>query len=67
MFDPVDEANRVLAACNITTWQQKVSALSHRLGRAPTLDELTTLAKTHQLSATEIDEQRRSWARQMQD
>lgn len=67
MFDPVAEANRVLAACEINPWRDKVRAEQQRLGRALTLDELIKLAKDYEMTPEEIEHQRQSWARQMKD
>lgn len=67
MFDPVAEANRVLAACEIATWREKVLAEQQRLGRSMTPDELLALAKGHSMTQEEIEVQRQSWARQMKD
>jgi phage-related baseplate assembly protein len=69
MFDPVAEAERVLAACNIKvrTWREKVLAEQQRLGRALTLNELLKLAECYEITPEEINAQRQSWAQQMID
>jgi hypothetical protein len=66
-FDPAAEARRVLAACHIDPWRDKVRAEQMRLGRALTLNELLELAKGHEMTPQEIEDQRQSWARQMKD
>lgn len=68
-FDPVAEAERVLAECNLNprTWREKVLAEQQRLGRALTLDELLALAKGYKMTPEEVEAQRQSWARQMMD
>lgn len=66
-FDPVAEAKRVLAENNIVSWRDKVCAEEQRLGRTLTLNELIELAKSHTMSAEEIEAQRASWAKQMMD
>jgi hypothetical protein len=67
MFDPVAEANRVLAENNIHPWRDKVRAEQQRLGRALTLSELLKLAEGYEMTPSEIAEQRASWAKQTMD
>lgn len=45
------------------TWHQKVAALSARLERTPTLEELLDLNRTHQMSEAELRVQRDSFVR----
>ena len=45
------------------TWHQKVAALSARLERTPTLEELLDLNRTHQMSEEELRVQRDSFVR----
>ena len=68
-FDPVAEAEGVLAACDIKprTWREKVLAEQRRLGRALSLNELLKLAEGYKMTPEEIEAQRQSWARQMID
>lgn len=48
-------------------WKAKVDAETTRLGRRLTLDELLALAKTHNMTPSEIEAQRQSWAKQERD
>lgn len=48
-------------------WKGKVDAETKRVGRKLTLDELLTLARTHDMTPEEIEAQRQSWARQDMD
>lgn len=45
-------------------WIDKVRAERQRLNREPTLDELLALAKSHDMTPSEIEAQRASWTRQ---
>jgi hypothetical protein len=67
MFDPVAEAQRVLDACGISPWRDKVATERQRLGRDLSLNELLKLAEGYEMTPAEIEEQRASWARQMKD
>lgn len=44
-------------------WEEKVRRLTARLGRSPELDEILELARGHDMSPEEIEEQRQSWVR----